>query len=50
MGSEGQTLAILPQISTVLFAITAALLLGIIASIHPAWIAIRQPIVKSLRS
>lgn len=50
MGSEGQTLAILPQISSVLFAIIAALLLGIIASIHPAFIAIRQPIVKSLRS
>ncbi len=50
MGSEGQTLAILPQVSTLIFAITAALLLGIIASIHPAFIAIRQPIVKSLRS
>jgi putative ABC transport system permease protein len=50
MGSEGQTLAILPQFSTVLFAITAALALGIIASLHPAYIAIRQPIVKSLRS
>jgi putative ABC transport system permease protein len=50
MGSEGQTLAISPQLSTVFFAIVAALLLGIIASIHPAFIAIRQPIVKSLRS
>lgn len=50
MGSEGQTLAILPQVSTLIFAIMAALLLGIIASIHPAFIAIRQPIVKSLRS
>lgn len=50
MGSEGQTLAILPQVSTLIFAITAALLLGLIASIHPAFIAIRQPIVKSLRS
>lgn len=50
MGSEGQTLAILPQLSTVLFAIIAALILGIVASLHPAFIAIRQPIVKSLRS
>ena len=50
MGSEGHTLAILPEISTALFASGAALLLGVIASIHPALIAIRQPIVKSLRS
>lgn len=50
MGSEGHTLAILPQVSTALFATVAALVLGIIASIHPALVAIRQPIVKSLRS
>jgi putative ABC transport system permease protein len=50
MGSEGHTLAILPEASTALFAAAAALLLGIIASVHPALVAIRQPIVKSLRS
>jgi putative ABC transport system permease protein len=50
MGSEGHTLAILPQLSTALFATVAALLLGVIASVHPALVAIRQPIVKSLRS
>jgi putative ABC transport system permease protein len=50
MGSEGHTLAILPEISTALIAAVAALLLGIIASVHPAIVAIRQPIVKSLRS
>jgi putative ABC transport system permease protein len=50
MGSEGHTLAILPEISTALFAAGAALVLGVIASIHPAIVAIRQPIVKSLRS
>lgn len=50
MGSEGHTLAILPEISTALLASGAALALGVIASIHPALIAIRQPIVKSLRS
>jgi len=50
MGSEGHTLAILPQVSTALFATAAALVLGVIASIHPALVAIRQPIVKSLRS
>lgn len=50
MGSEGHTLAILPEISTALLASAAALVLGVVASIHPALIAIRQPIVKSLRS
>lgn len=50
MGSEGQTLAILPQFPTVISAVAAALLLGIFASIQPALTAIRQPIVKSLRS
>lgn len=50
MGSEGHTLAILPEISTAAFSVAAALILGAVASIHPALIAIRQPIVKSLRS
>ena len=50
MGSEGHTLAILPEFSTALLATAAALVLGVIASIHPALVAIRQPIVKSLRS
>ncbi len=50
MGSEGHTLAILPEASTALLATAAALVLGIIASVHPALVAIRQPIVKSLRS
>jgi putative ABC transport system permease protein len=50
MGSEGHTLAILPEVSTAILAAGAALLLGIIASVHPALVAIRQPIVKSLRS
>lgn len=50
LGSEGHTLAILPEISTAVFSITAALILGVLASVHPAITAIRQPIVKSLRS
>lgn len=49
LGSEGHTLGIVPDMATAIVAITAALLLGILASIHPAIIAIRQPIVKSLR-
>ena len=50
MGSEGHTLAILPEVSTALFATGAALVLGVLASVHPALVAVRQPIVKSLRS
>lgn len=50
MGSEGHTLAVLPEVSTVILATLGALVLGIVASLHPAIIAIRQPIVKSLRS
>ncbi len=50
MGSEGHTLAILPEVSTALLATGAALVLGVLASVYPAMIAIRQPIVKSLRS
>jgi len=49
LGSEGHTLGIVPDATNALAAIAAALCLGILASIHPALIAIRQPIVKSLR-
>ena len=49
LGSEGHTLGIVPDGATAIISITAALLLGITASIHPAFVAIRQPIVKSLR-
>jgi putative ABC transport system permease protein len=49
LGSEGHTLGIMPDAATAIIAITAALVLGLVASIHPAIIAIRQPIVKSLR-
>jgi len=50
LGSEGHTLAIRPDLATALFAIGAALVLGVLASVHPALQAIRQPIVKSLRN
>jgi putative ABC transport system permease protein len=50
LGSEGHTLAIRPELLTAGYAIAAALILGIIASIYPALQAIKQPIVKSLRS
>lgn len=49
MGSEGHTLAIQPDAATALVGVFAALALGVVASIHPALVAIRQPIVRSLR-
>lgn len=50
MGNEGQTLAVRPDAAVILVGITAGLLLGILASFWPAYQAIRQPIVQSLRS
>lgn len=50
MGNEGQTLAVQPDAVVVLSGIAAALMLGIAASLWPAFQAIRQPIVKNLRN
>jgi len=50
MGNEGQTLAIQPDASVIVIGISAALLLGIFASLWPAFQAMTQPIVKNLRS
>lgn len=49
MGNEGQTLAIQPDAAVIITGIVAALLLGIFASLWPAWQAVMQPIVKNLR-
>ncbi|MEN9469103.1 MAG: hypothetical protein RL630_836 [Verrucomicrobiota bacterium] len=49
MGNEGQTLAIRPDAAVVAIGVGAALLLGILASLWPAWQAMSQPIVKNLR-
>lgn len=50
MGNEGQTLAIQPDARVVIGGVLAALLLGMFASLWPAWQAMTQPIVKNLRS
>jgi putative ABC transport system permease protein len=50
MGNEGQTLAIQPDAAVILTGVGAALLLGIFASLWPAFQAISQPIVNNLRS
>ncbi len=50
MGNEGQTLAIQPDMTVMLVGIISALILGIFASLWPAFQAMSQPIVKNLRS
>ena len=50
MGNEGQTLAIQPDTTVILVGILAALVLGVVASLWPAFQAMTQPIVKNLRS
>jgi len=50
LGNEGQTLAIQPDAFVIITGISAALALGIFASLWPAWQAMSQPIVKNLRS
>lgn len=49
LGSDGITLAVLPDTSTVLSGLIVALVLGLVASIWPAFVAARRPIVRSLR-
>lgn len=50
LGSEGLTLAIRPDWGVAFTGLVAALLLGLFASLWPAWQAISQSIVKNLRS
>jgi putative ABC transport system permease protein len=50
MGNEGQTLAIQPDATVIVIGVFAALVLGIFASLWPAFQAMTQPIVKNLRS
>ncbi len=49
-GNEGQTLAIRPDAFVAVTGIIAALALGILASLWPAWQAMTQSIVKNLRA
>ena len=49
MGNEGLTLAIQPDAPVILTSMIAGLALGLVASIWPAWQAMRQPIIQSLR-
>lgn len=50
MGNEGQTLAVQPGVAVISIGILSGLILGIFASLWPAYQAMRQPIVNSLRT
>jgi len=50
LGSEGHTLAIRPDMMIVFTGVLAAVALGMFAALWPAWRAMRQPIVESLRA
>ncbi|MBM4155320.1 MAG: ABC transporter permease [Lentisphaerae bacterium] len=49
-GSEGQTMAVLPETAVLVRGMGLALVLGAMAAAWPAWQAMRRPIVESLRT
>jgi len=50
LGNEGLTLAITPTLTVLAQAIGIALLLGMLASIYPAWRASSKPLIETLNS
>jgi len=50
LGNEGLTLALTPSVPVVIYGLLVAILLGLVASIWPALVAARKPIVASLRT
>jgi putative ABC transport system permease protein len=50
LGNEGLTLALAPTASVCVSGMIVALLLGLIASLYPAWKATSRPLVQSLSS
>ena len=49
-GNEGQVLAVLPELVILAHGLILALGLGAVAALYPAWVAVRRPIVESLRT
>lgn len=49
-GNEGQVLAVLPDPAILAHGLVLALGLGAFAVLYPAWVAVRRPIVESLRT
>lgn len=50
LGNEGLTLGLDPQLPVILSGLLVSLALGLLASLWPAYVAARKPIVESLRS
>lgn len=50
LGNEGLTLALSPSASVTLSGLVVAILLGLLASLYPAWKATSQPLVQSLNA
>lgn len=50
IGNEGLTLALVPTASVCVSGMAVALLLGLVASLYPAWKATSRPLVQSLSS
>ena len=48
-GNEGITLALAPSLSVTATALGVACALGLLASLWPAWVAAKRPLVESLR-
>jgi len=49
VGNEGLTLALAPSLSVTATALGVACTLGLLASLWPAWVAAKRPLVESLR-
>lgn len=50
VGSEGLTMAFVPDTHVLMNGILVALVLGLVSGLYPAWMATRQSIVTSLRN
>ncbi|BDS05156.1 ABC transporter substrate-binding protein [Oceaniferula spumae] len=50
IGNEGLTLALSPDMTVIMTGLGVALLLGLLASVYPAWKATSRPLVDSLSS
>ncbi|MCP5536178.1 MAG: ABC transporter permease [Akkermansiaceae bacterium] len=50
LGNEGLTLALAPTVSVFVSAMVVALLLGLLASLYPAWKATSRPLIQSLNA
>ncbi|MDF1826154.1 MAG: ABC transporter permease [Verrucomicrobiales bacterium] len=50
LGNEGLTLSLQPSLAVTLYGLGIALVLGLLASLWPAFVASRKPIIESLRA